>query len=485
MLLYCSGEDRRLCGLHSGLLCSEQAKKDFSAGQGRRRNNIFIASGIQVRLKRMESQEETNEEEFFGMDVVLKYGGGKISIAIPEKARTSILEPLKAPVLASVKASLEQSLAEPLGSPSLEKIVSRSRPRSIAIAVPDETRPAPLGEILPPLLSRIEAGLSKPLAETVTFFIGGGLHPPADAAAVERILPASVTRGCPVKTHDARSAAMRDYGVTLRGTPVRINGEYAGADLKMVIGQVDPHQFVGFTGGSKGVVIGCGAPETIEKNHSLMSLPNAQVGRLKSNPVREDLTEAGEMVGIDLAINFVLDADRRVVHLAAGAPSQILESCAEVCAGVYGVAIEEKFDIVLASCGGFPKDICLYQAQKGLNLASQALNPGGRILLLAASPQGVGDDIYFDYVSQFTRPEEVIRDFKSSGFRMGAHKAYLFGRTLVNYDVAADPNSILKEWVADFEGIPKVAIIPQANTTYFYEVRGIRRRDAKRQRKRA
>ena len=106
----------------------------------------------------MESQEETNEEKFVGMDVVLKYGGGKISIAIPEKARASILEPLKVPVLASVKASLEQSLAEPLGSPSLEKIVSRSRPRSIAIAVPDETRPAPLGEILPPLLSRMMRG---------------------------------------------------------------------------------------------------------------------------------------------------------------------------------------------------------------------------------------------------------------------------------------------------------------------------------------
>ena len=91
---------------------------------------------------------------------------------------------------------------------------------------------------------------------------------------------------------------------------------------------------------------------------------------------------------------------------------------------------------MVASCGGHPKDICLYQAQKGLNLASQALKPGGHILLLAASPQGVGDDIYFDYVSQFTSPEEVIRDFKSTGFRMGAHKAYLFGRTLVNYNVA-------------------------------------------------
>jgi nickel-dependent lactate racemase len=205
--------------------------------------------------------------------------------------------------------------------------------------------------------------------------------------------------------------------------------------------------------------------------------------------VREDLTEAGEMVGIDLAVNFVLDADKRVVHLAAGIPSQALASCAEVCAKVYGVAIEEKFDIVVASCGGYPKDICLYQAQKGLNLASQALKPGGRILLLAASPQGVGDDIYFDYVSQFTSPEEVIRDFKSSGFRMGAHKAYLFGRTLVNYDVAvfsdldpgilskchlraAEPESVIREWVADFSGTPRVAVIPNANTTYFYQREG-------------
>jgi len=77
-----------------------------------------------------------------------------------------------------------------------------------------------------------------------------------------------------------------------------------------------------------------------------------------------------------------------VVQLAAGKPSAVLESCAAMCAKVYGVAIEEKFDIVVASCGGYPKDICLYQAQKGLNLASHALKPGGHILLLAASPQG-------------------------------------------------------------------------------------------------
>lgn len=418
--------------------------------------------------------------------IELKYGSGKIRIAIPEKAKVSILEPLQTPVLGSVPDALEAALDAPLGGPALETIMDERRPRSVAIAVPDETRPAPLCEVLPPLLARIGAKLSRPMSAAVTLFVGGGLHPPADAAAIGRILPAGIARGCRIVAHDARTAAVRHYGVTRRGTPVSINAEFAAADLKLVIGQVDPHQFVGFTGGAKGVVIGCAAPETIEKNHSLMSQPDAQVGRLAGNPVREDLTEAGEMVGIDLAVNYVLDADKKVVHMAAGTPSQALESCAETCARVYGVAIAEKFDIVVASCGGYPKDICLYQAQKGLNLASQALKPGGRILLLAASPQGVGDDIYFDYVSQFTSPEEVIRDFKSSGFRMGAHKAYLFGRTLVNYDVAvfsdldpgilrtchlraADPATVIEEWAAAFEGTPQVAIIPNANTTYFYQ----------------
>ena len=415
----------------------------------------------------------------------LKYGSGTIGIRIPANAATAVLQPQHVPVLPSVETALDQALSSPIEADALDVIMARRRPRTIAIAVPDETRPAPLRQVLPQLLDRLQVGLRASPAQHVTIFIGGGLHPPADQTAIERILPQGIAAGCRVVAHDARAAAMLDYGTTRRGTPVRINAEYGAAELKIVIGQVDPHQFVGFTGGSKGVVIGCAAPETIEKNHSLMSEPNAFVGRLAGNPVREDLTEAGEMVGIDLAINYVLDADKRVVRLAAGRPAAVLEACAATCASVYGVALEERFDIVVASCGGYPKDICLYQAQKGLNLASQALKPGGHILLLAASPQGVGDDIYFDYVSQFTSPEEVIRDFKASGFRMGAHKAYLFGRTLVNYDVAvisdldpgiltkchlraADPATILEDWLDGFQGTPRLAVIPNANTTYFY-----------------
>jgi nickel-dependent lactate racemase len=182
----------------------------------------------------------------------------------------------------------------------------------------------------------------------------------------------------------------------------------------------------------------------------------------------------------------VLDADRNVVCLAAGDPATVLEHCAAICARVYGVAIRDRFDVVVASCGGHPKDICLYQAQKGLNLASRASKPGGHILLLAAAPQGVGDDVFFRYVSQFASPEEVVRDFTSNGFRIGAHKACLFARTLLNHDVAvfsdvepdvlrrchlrpATPAAVIDEWLSAVEATPTVAIVPDANTTYFHD----------------
>jgi nickel-dependent lactate racemase len=235
----------------------------------------------------------------------------------------------------------------------------------------------------------------------------------------------------------------------------------------MVIGQIDPHQFVGFTGGSKGVTIGCASAETIEHNHGLMFSEYARVGNLNKNPVREDLNEAGRMIGLDFAINVILNADKKVVQLLAGDPEKVLTQGSKTCAAVYGVNLRHKFDIVVASCGGLPKDISLYQSQKGLNLASHAVKRGGKILLLAACTKGVGDDIYFDYVCQFATPGEVLQDFKMLGFKMGAHKAYLFGRTLANYDVA-DPSKVITEWVDSFENTPQLAIIPNANTTYFY-----------------
>ena len=421
------------------------------------------------------------------MEIELRYGDGRKPIQIPDQADVTILKPAELPVVGSIADALEKELLDPLGCESFHQMLRHADPESIAIAVPDETRPVPLQPILPLILQKIRESLPALNPSSITIIIGGGLHPPSDNNGRERVVPRHIAPDCRIIAHDALRAPMVDYGLTSRKTPVRINADFASADFRIVIGQIDPHQFVGFTGGAKGVVNGCAASETIEHNHSLMFHDGARVGQIWGNPVREDLNEAGEMVGIQLALNVVLNAEKKIVQMLAGQPLDVLKNGAETCSAVYGVGIGEKFDIVIASCGGHPKDICLYQAQKGLNLASQALKPGGHILLLAASPQGVGDDIYFDYVSQFTTPEDVLSDFQKTGFQMGAHKAYLFGRTLADFDVAissdldpgilrkchlraADPTVIVGEWVDAFKGRPRIAVVPNANTTYFYHV---------------
>jgi nickel-dependent lactate racemase len=420
------------------------------------------------------------------MKITLKYGERKTTIDVPDSARVEVLEPGRMPAVKRLGAALKQALAKPAGGDNpFRALLSKLAPKSVAIAVPDETRPAPLKQLLPLLLEEITRSLPHLALADISIVVGGGLHPPMDTRGISRILPMEAIAGCNLVAHDANQSPLVDCGTTSQGTKVLINQAVASADFKISIGQIDPHQFVGFTGGSKGITIGCAGADTIEHNHSLMFKDGAVVGRLQGNPVREDLNEAGELAGVDWAVNVVLDAEKQVVSILAGQPRKVLNEGAEICRRIYGVKLSQKFDIVVASCGGHPKDICLYQSQKGLNLASQAVKTGGRILLLAACPQGVGDDIYFDYVCQFATPQAVVEDFRNMEFTMGAHKAYLFGRTLSEYDVAvsseldpgilgkcllraADPNTVITEWLEGYAESPHLAVVPNANTTYFY-----------------
>ncbi len=419
------------------------------------------------------------------MDIELKYGKGIISIQTPQSADVTVLEPKKIKPLASIRQALTRSL-ELLEKNKQNLLPEGDHIKTVAIAIPDETRPLPVKKILPILLDWLFTKIPDLDTGNVVIIIGAGLHPPIDQDSINRLIPQNMARGCKVISHDAHNSPMTDYGFTNRGTPILVNTAFASADYKIVVGQIDPHQFVGFTGGSKGAIIGCGSAATIEHNHSMLTEDGAWVGRLNGNPVREDLNEAGEIVGIDLAVNCVMLPSKEVAQILAGSPKTVLTEGAKTCEELYGIKIDEEFDIIVASCGGYPKDICLYQAQKGLNLASHALKDEGHILLLAESTQGVGDDVYFDYVSRFKSPEEAMADFLKHPFRMGAHKAFLFSRTLCRFDVAVtseldpdvmkkchlragEPTSTINEWFNSYDRVVKIGIVPNANTSYFIE----------------
>ena len=84
--------------------------------------------------------------------------------------------------------------------------------------------------------------------------------------------------------------------------------------------------------------------------------------------------------------------------------------------------------MLIASPGGHPKDINLYQAQKALGHAARVTRQGGTIILVAACPEGTGSRSYEDWVTGMASHQAVLERFQREGFRIGPHKAFQIAR---------------------------------------------------------
>jgi nickel-dependent lactate racemase len=207
-----------------------------------------------------------------------------------------------------------------------------------------------------------------------------------------------------------------------------VNRHFAESDLRIVVGNIEPHQFQGFSGGVKSAAIGLTGHETIEHNHALMTDPGARLGRYAGNPARQDVEEIGHAIGVHFALNAVLNGRKQIVHAIAGEPRAVMETGIPLVRELWQVTVSAPFDLVVASPGGHPKDINLYQSQKALAHASLVTRKGGSVILTAACPEGAGSQRYEAWMSGMHSSDEVLTRFEKEGFCLGPHKAYQIAR---------------------------------------------------------
>ena len=403
------------------------------------------------------------------------YGDSFLAAEVPEDAVVDVIELEEPEPVIDPVAQVQRALAEPIGG-----FVWRPA-TSVAIAVNDKTRPVPHDHLLPPLLARLtEAGIA---GEAITFFVAVGGHAPMDPTEFPGILPAHVLDHHRIVSHDARSGDLVALGTTSRGTPVRINREYAESQLKIVVGTIEPHQFAGYSGGVKSAAIGLAGLETIDRNHAWMADPASRIGTYATNPARQDIEEIGEMIGVDLALNVLLDSRRRIVDVLAGQPIAVMEAGVPRVQARRQMRVPERYDVVVTSPGGHPKDINVYQAQKAVSSAAAIVRPGGTIVLVAACPEGSGSTAYEDWASARTSQADVLEAFAREGFRIGAHKAFQIARDSVDTRLVVCsemPDELARRLLletapslqaaVDDAMIPggRIAVLPHASTTIAY-----------------
>lgn len=381
--------------------------------------------------------------------VKIPYGSDYVTAKVPhEYQNVSISEE---PLNYTSSEEIERAIKNPIGA-SFEDF---REAKNVVIVTSDLTRPVPNNLILPPLLAELEkVGVKK---EHITIIIGTGLHEVATLEEMKEIIGDSFDE-LKVISHDAWDDENLVYlGHTTKGTPIIINKHYLEADKKILLGVIDPHQFAGFSGGAKGVSIALGGDKLVQANHSMLIRPKATLGNMDGNPIREDIDEIGAKVGIDMIVNVILNSKKEVIHAIAGHYLEAHKVGVEKAQEVLQVKLEEPADLVIAGSGGFPKDINLYQAQKALLHAAIAVKQGGTIILAAECREGVGSDRFTNTMKESKTPQEILDNFAKAEFRVGAHKAFLWGHSLLKARVILVAEGIDEE-------IAKIMQVEKANT---------------------
>jgi lactate racemase len=364
------------------------------------------------------------------MRMTLKCGRDESPVTIPDSLDIEIITPRPLRAIDSPDRAILSALDNPIASPSLKDTLPGDG--EVAMVVSDKTRSCLYPQLLPVLLDYLNAcGVPD---ERMFLLVAYGSHPRHSETEDRVTYGEEVIRRLRLVHHDCRDGSQLYYlGRTGRGTQVRLNRKYLEAATTVVLGGVAVHYFAGFGGGRKMIFPGLASEEGILHNHRIFVEATggkvAQMRRfkatLKSHPLHEDLTEAAALAPPSFSVNLCLNEEEKTAGVFAG---DWVESHRLACELVAETCVPEgrKYDLVIASCGGYPKDINFIQAHKTIDNAFGFVREGGTLVVLARCEDGMGSKSFlrwFDHANIETMREALLSTYTMNGGTALALKA--------------------------------------------------------------
>ncbi len=318
----------------------------------------------------------------------------------------------------SIEEMVHRSLENPIGSGMIRDLANPDS--KVAILVDDDTRPTPVKDVLPVVLQELhECNVPQ---ERIDIIIAVGTHPPLIGKQLEKRLGEQILKDYRVSNHDSWADDLVSIG-RVRDIDIQINPVVAQADLKIGIGANMPHPLAGFGGGPKIAMPGICGYATIREHHTSTLLePGCWLGRVERNPFYDFICQVSGMIGLSYVIDCIVDSQGQAVKIVSGHPIKAHEAGVEVCREIYGVDIEEKADVTIASA--YPHEEGP-QIMKPLLPAVMTTTQGGILILVASCEGGLAEPFLkmFDLVRSQNpeNPMQVVLE------HMRARKAFLPG----------------------------------------------------------
>jgi nickel-dependent lactate racemase len=351
--------------------------------------------------------------------IELNYGRGRLPIDLPDDIDLRVIRKRQMPVLPDPEGAVREALAQPTGAPPLADLAKSKS--SACILICDITRPVPNGLFLPTLIEQLlDAGLA---AERIKILVATGLHRPNDGEELAELVGSRwVMETVEVANHFARDdAAHVDLGTTpTHGVPVKLDRRLVEAELKIATGLVEPHFMAGWSGGRKVIAPGVAHRDTITTFHSarFMEHPRATSCTLEGNPLHETQLEIIEMLGGALALNTVIDEERRLSFVNFGEIVASHLDAVRHTSEYAEVPLAEQFSTVVTSAAGYPLDKTYYQTVKGMVTPIEIMAPGADLIIASACSEGMGSREFRDAQRRLVAcgPERFLEEISNKRF---------------------------------------------------------------------
>nr|NIQ40229.1 nickel-dependent lactate racemase [Pseudomonadota bacterium] len=260
------------------------------------------------------------------------------------------------------------------------------------------------------------------LDEQILLFNATGTHRANSEAELRDILGDDVVQRYRIVQNDAKNTpSYTRVGKTTTGNDIWLHRELVECDRRILTGFIEPHLFAGFSGGGKAVMPGMALLETVQRNHSAKNIdsPLARWGVTDGNPVWEEIREAAAMVRPTFLLNIALNREKLITGVFVGSlEGAYRRGCAFVRKTAM-VTVTEPFDIVITSNSGYPLDMNVYQAVKGMSAAAQVVKDGGSIIIAADCWDGIPDHgAYGQLLREVRSPESLLKRVRTPGFAM-------------------------------------------------------------------
>lgn len=419
------------------------------------------------------------------MYVELAYGKHGLTIELPDEAE--VVEPAFVPGLPDEAAALRAALRAPIDRPPLREL---ARPSDrVTIVHSDLTRPAPNERMLPVILEELHAA-GVPAA-AITLLNATGLHRPNTEAELRAMLGDRLVDTYRCLNHDAHAHAdLRLVGRLPSGSEAWLDRHYVEADLRITTGFIEPHFFAGFSGGAKSVLPGVAGDMSVMHNHNaaMIADPGSTWGVTAANPIMREGRAAARLCPPAMILNVTLNKAKAITGVFAGELEAAHEAGCRFVKEAVMRPVARPADVVITTNSGYPLDLNLYQAVKGMSAAAQIVRPGGAIIIAAECSDGIGHGPFLELLQSRPDPRGLLERITAPGFAMFDQwqvqilaqilqhaRVYLYAPRLTDEDIRAahlipthDIAATAAELLAEHGPAARLTVLPQGPLTVPY-----------------